>query len=176
MNRIYAWQLSAHLWLDNNASGMSMNLFLEVVMIFFLIAGPTELKPHSRRTCSRVPRSKHEIKNSDNASDRLSVAFFSVSPWEKTSKTGHDATYHRSFLITLMGSFTVMVMSFFCIFHHIFISLIVQNQFSVLRQSFQALLFSAWQLPILPASGSWQIPLHSPAMPEQVKSICLPSS
>jgi len=59
-------------------------------------------------TCSMVPHPTRAIKNSDNASARFSVAFFSVSPWEKTSSTGHDATYHRAFLITLMGGLTVM--------------------------------------------------------------------
>jgi hypothetical protein len=79
------------------------------VIVFFLgsILGAT-LKPHDFSTASKVPFSKQVIRNSDKASDKLSLAFFLVSPWVTTSKAGHDATYHLGFFTNLMGSLIII--------------------------------------------------------------------
>jgi len=55
-------------------------------------------------TASNVLLSKHEIKNNDRASTRFSFAFFSVSPWECTSRMGQVAKNHFARLVILKGS------------------------------------------------------------------------
>ena len=61
-----------------------------------LSAGAGE-KPQSRRTCSRVPRSKQDSIKRCRASIRFSRASALFFPWVERSSAGQDAMHHPSF-------------------------------------------------------------------------------